>query len=104
MTTRLRSAIDSATTLLADAGIDSARYDAEQLAAHLAGTDRGRLTLLEPPDDEFFARYRDLTVGGFYSTPAGHQDLGYIGNVALPRFDGPPPELLRKLGLGPGTS
>jgi Gluconate 2-dehydrogenase subunit 3 len=53
---------------------------------------------------KFFARYRDLTVGGFYSTPAGHQDLGYIGNVALPSFDGPPLELLRKLGLGPGTS
>ena len=53
---------------------------------------------------KFFARYRDLTVGGFYSTPTGHQDLGYIGNVPLPGFDGPPPELLRKLGLGPGTS
>ena len=49
----------------------------------------------------FFARYRDLTVGGYYSTPAGHQDLGYIGNVPLSRFDGPPVELLRKLGLGP---
>jgi hypothetical protein len=49
----------------------------------------------------FFARYRDLTVGGFYSTPVGHQDLGYIGNVPLPRFEGPPLELLRKLGLGP---
>jgi hypothetical protein len=50
---------------------------------------------------KFFARYRDLTVGGFYSTPAGHQDLGYIGNVPLSKFDGPPLELLRKLGLGP---
>jgi hypothetical protein len=49
----------------------------------------------------FFARYRDLTVGGYHSTPAGHRDLGYIGNVPLPRFDGPPAELLRKLGLGP---
>jgi hypothetical protein len=49
---------------------------------------------------KFFARYRDLTVGGYYSTPAGHLDLGYIGNVPLPRFDGPPAELLRKLGLG----
>jgi hypothetical protein len=47
----------------------------------------------------FFARYRDLTVGSFYSTPTGHQDLGYIGNVPLPKFDGPPLELLRKLGL-----
>ena len=48
----------------------------------------------------FFARFRDLTAGGFYSSPAGRQDLGYIGNVPLARFDGPPPELLRKLGLG----
>jgi release factor glutamine methyltransferase len=58
MTTRLRCAIDSATTLLAEAGIDSARYDAEELAAHLAGTERGRLTLLATPDDGFFDRYR----------------------------------------------
>jgi hypothetical protein len=49
----------------------------------------------------FFTRYRDLTVGGFYSTPAGSRDIGYIGNVPLPKFDGPPPELLHKLGLGP---
>jgi len=57
MTTRLRSAIDSATTLLANAGIDSARYDAEELAAHFAGTERGRLSLLAPPDDLFFDHY-----------------------------------------------
>ena len=57
MTTRLRCAIDSATTLLAEAGIDSARYDAEELAAHLAGTERGRLALLSTPDDGFFDRY-----------------------------------------------
>jgi hypothetical protein len=50
---------------------------------------------------QFFARYRDLTVGGFYSTPAGRLDLGYIGNVPLPKFEGPPPEVLRKLGLDP---
>jgi hypothetical protein len=49
----------------------------------------------------FFTRYRDLTVGGFYSTPAGWKDIGYIGNVALPKFEGPPMELLQKLGLGP---
>jgi Gluconate 2-dehydrogenase subunit 3 len=47
----------------------------------------------------FFALYRDLTAGGFYSTPVGRQDLGYIGNVPLERFDGPPPELLEKLNL-----
>ena len=31
----------------------------------------------------FFALYRDLTSGAFYSTPAGRKDLGYIGNVPL---------------------
>jgi hypothetical protein len=47
----------------------------------------------------FFAVYRDLTAAGFYSTPVGRKDLGYIGNVPLKRFDGPPVELLRKLKL-----
>ena len=47
----------------------------------------------------FFALYRDLTAGGFYSTPVGRKDLGYIGNVPQARFDGPAPELLRKLNL-----
>jgi hypothetical protein len=48
---------------------------------------------------KFFARYRDLTAGGFYTSPEGRKDLGYIGNVPLAKFDGPPAELLRKLGL-----
>jgi hypothetical protein len=47
----------------------------------------------------FFARYRDLTAGGFYSTPIGRKDLDYIGNVPLARFDGPPLALLKKLNL-----
>jgi hypothetical protein len=48
---------------------------------------------------QFFAVYRDLTAGGFYSTPVGRKDLGYIGNVPLTSFEGPPPELLKKLNL-----
>ena len=52
----------------------------------------------------FFTRYRDLTVGAFYSTPAGRKDIGYIGNVPLAKFDGPPAELLQKLGLGPAST
>ena len=51
----------------------------------------------------FFGRYRDLTAGGFYSTPVGRQDIGYIGNVPQVNFAGPPPEVLRKLGLEPAT-
>ena len=48
---------------------------------------------------KFFARYRDLTAGGFYTTPQGRQDLQYVGNVPLTHFDGPPPEVLKKVGL-----
>lgn len=51
------------------------------------------------PAAEFFAKYRDLTAGGFYTTPAGTRDLQYVGNVPLARFDGPPPEVLRKVGV-----
>jgi hypothetical protein len=47
----------------------------------------------------FFALFRDLTAGGFYCTPFGRADLGYIGNIALTRFDGPPQALLSKLNL-----
>jgi len=47
----------------------------------------------------FFATYRDLTAGGFYTTPQGRQDLRYVGNMPLATFDGPPPEVLRKVGL-----
>ena len=48
---------------------------------------------------KFFARYRDLTAGGFYTTPQGRQDLRYVGNVPSTHFDGPPPEVLKKVGL-----
>lgn len=47
----------------------------------------------------FFAKMRNLTAGGFYSTPDGWRDIGYVGNVPLAEFPGPPPEVLRHLGL-----
>jgi release factor glutamine methyltransferase len=55
--TRVREAIVAATATLASAGIDTARTDAELLAAHLAGTDRGRLALFDAPDSGFFDRF-----------------------------------------------
>ncbi len=48
---------------------------------------------------KFFARFRDLTAGGFYTTPEGTKDIKYVGNVALATFDGPPIEVLKKVGL-----
>jgi hypothetical protein len=47
----------------------------------------------------FFARFRDLTAGGFYTTPVGMKDIGYRGNTPLAAFDGPPREALQKAGL-----
>ena len=77
--TALRRAIDSAAELLAEAGIDSERCDAEQLAAHVAGTDRGRLTLIESPGDEFFGRYRDVISARSRRVPLQH----LVGTVAF---------------------
>jgi hypothetical protein len=47
----------------------------------------------------FFALYRDLTTGGFYTTPQGSKDIGYVGNVPLDEFEGPPRDLLQRMGL-----
>ncbi|KDF01185.1 SAM-dependent methyltransferase [Mycolicibacterium aromaticivorans JS19b1 = JCM 16368] len=60
MSRSLRQAIDVATAALARAGIGSPRIDAELLAAHLAGTDRGRLATIAEPDADFFRRYDDI--------------------------------------------
>jgi hypothetical protein len=49
---------------------------------------------------QFFARFRDLTAGGFYTTPEGMKDIQYLGNVPLTKFEGPPPEVLAYLKLG----
>jgi hypothetical protein len=47
----------------------------------------------------FFRRFRDLVAVGYYTTPDGMKELGYVGNVPLARFDGPPAEVIAKLGL-----
>ena len=48
---------------------------------------------------EFFNAFRSLAMGAYYSTPEGWKAIGYVGNVARVSFDGPPPEVLKKLGL-----
>lgn len=47
----------------------------------------------------FFDLVRDLTATAFYTTPEGMKDLEYRGNQASLTWDGPPPEVLRHLGL-----
>ena len=56
---QLRDEIATAARSLAAAGIDSARVDAELLAAHVVGVERGRLGFVDMPDG-FGARYREL--------------------------------------------
>jgi hypothetical protein len=63
----------------------------------VAWLETAKADFVEPA--KFFARYRDLTAGGFYTTPVGRSDLRYVGNVPLPAFDGPPLEVLKKAGL-----
>ena len=47
----------------------------------------------------FFKRYRDLTAGGYYTTPEGMKAIGYVGNVPSGTFEGPPIEALKQVGL-----
>mgnify|MGYP002737479211 CR=1 FL=1 len=69
---RVRAAITRAADTLAAAGIDSARTDAELLAAHVAGTPRGRLALLDPIDPEFFDRFDDVVATRAKRVPLQH--------------------------------
>jgi len=86
----VRRAIDSAAALLSEAGIESARWDAEQLAAHTAGIDRGRLALVESPGDDFLGRYGDAVTARSRRVPLQH----LTGTAAL----GP-----TTLHVGPGV-
>lgn len=65
--------------------------------------DRGPRDLTVAPPRHgpaFFNSFRDLTASGFWSSEMGVRDLDYRGNLAT-EWSGPPPEVLRKLGLKP---
>lgn len=47
----------------------------------------------------FFKRFRDLTAGGYYTTPEGAKAIGYTGNLPSGTFEGPPIEALKHVGL-----
>ena len=70
--TRLRQAIDEATRVLTEASVTSPRVDAEELAAHVARTDRGQLALLDIVGDDFFSRYADLIAARAKRIPLQH--------------------------------
>lgn len=68
----VRQAIAAAAVALAEAGVGSPRVDAEVLAAHAAGTERGRLALVDAPDQEFLRRYGDLVAARTRRIPLQH--------------------------------
>ena len=47
----------------------------------------------------FFNSFRDLTASGFWSSKVGVEDLRYMGNTAVPQWNGCSEEQLRKLGV-----
>jgi hypothetical protein len=77
--------------------------------AALSGEQQGTICndICWPPDAKpefktaaaFFVLFRALASGAYYGTPDGWKAVGYEGNVPLPSFDGPPAEVLQKLGL-----
>ena len=69
--TRLRQVIDAAEVALAEAGVGSPRTDAELLAAHAAGTDRGRLAVADV-GPEFIDRYDGLVAQRAKRVPLQH--------------------------------
>jgi release factor glutamine methyltransferase len=68
----MRAAITAAAKILADSGIDSATADAEQLAVHLTGVDRGRLRFLDEPDAQLAARFDELVAARARRIPLQH--------------------------------
>lgn len=67
----MRQLIDAATGALAAAGVGSPRVDAELLAAHAAGIERGRLTFTTP-DDGFAERFGRLVARRAERVPLQH--------------------------------
>jgi gluconate 2-dehydrogenase gamma chain len=47
----------------------------------------------------FFNNFRDLTASGFWTTRMGIDDLQFMGNRSVARWNGCPPEALKKLGV-----
>jgi hypothetical protein len=51
----------------------------------------------------FFTNFRDLTASGFWTTRMGIDDLQYMGNRSVARWNGCPDAALKKLGVSYDT-
>jgi gluconate 2-dehydrogenase gamma chain len=68
-----------------------------QILDDIAWADRARPEMRHGA--AFFARFRDMCAGGFFSSAVGFRDLQYIGNAFVPQWNGCPEAALRKLGV-----
>ncbi len=101
----LRLAISEAAKILAEAGVDSPRVDAEYLAAHVLGVERGRLPLIPLVDPSVIDQLHKLVRTRASRIPLQHilgwAPMGAISvevgpGVFVPR---PETELLMEWGL-----
>jgi hypothetical protein len=61
--------------------------------------DPAQAKLVNAQAARFFRKFRDLAMGAYYTTPQGMKAAGYVGNVPVTTFEGPPMEALRHVGL-----
>jgi len=47
----------------------------------------------------FFSRFRSLAAAAYYATPQGWEAIGYVGNQPSVTYEGPPQEVLTRLGV-----
>ncbi|WP_098700456.1 peptide chain release factor N(5)-glutamine methyltransferase [Nocardia farcinica] len=94
--TALRPVIEEAAEKLRVAGVPSPRTDAECLAAHLLGVERGRLALVPLAEPEVVERYRELIDRRAERVPLQHLTgvaaMGEIDLVVGPGVFVPRPE------------
>ncbi|PRX49220.1 release factor glutamine methyltransferase [Prauserella shujinwangii] len=101
----LRLAILEATRILEDAGVASPRADAELIAAHVLGVERGRLPLVPLVDPPVVEAIRQLVVQRAKRVPLQHlTGWAAIGDIAVDVGPGvfvprPETELLVEWGL-----
>lgn len=82
--TRPRGVLADATGALAEAGVASPAHDAAELLAHVLGTERSRLVLVDEVPDAALGRYRDLVARRAAREPLQHlTGVAYFRHVEL---------------------
>jgi hypothetical protein len=67
----------------------AAASDAERRAIFDSIAFRGKVAPGYGRPAIFFARLREMMLGGFYSLPEGMADIGYTGNAPMTAYPGP---------------